>query len=86
MALRRRAGRSENSAPVMTLVTQFGGGKAHADGTVPSGKEWKRCGDARQLIEAIHAIDPAQPFVVHTYRTGTHVDLSPRRPALAQVL
>lgn len=29
MVLRRLAGRTENSAPVMTLVTQFGGGKTH---------------------------------------------------------
>ena len=62
MVLRRLAGRTENSAPVMTLVTQFAGGKTHADGTVPSGKAWKRCEDARQLIEAIHAIDPEQPI------------------------
>lgn len=29
MVLRRLAGRTERSAPVMTLVTQFGGGKTH---------------------------------------------------------
>ena len=29
MVVRRLAGRTENSAPVMTLVTQFGGGKTH---------------------------------------------------------
>jgi len=29
MVLRRLAGRTENSAPVMSLVTQFGGGKTH---------------------------------------------------------
>lgn len=29
MVLRRLAGRTEHSAPVMTLVTQFGGGKTH---------------------------------------------------------
>jgi hypothetical protein len=29
MVLRRLAGRTENCAPVMTLVTQFGGGKTH---------------------------------------------------------
>jgi len=29
---RRLAGRTENSAPVMTLVTQFGGGKTHRRG------------------------------------------------------
>jgi len=29
LVLRRLAGRTENSAPVMTLVTQFGGGKTH---------------------------------------------------------
>src|SRR5262249_230350 len=29
MVLRRLAGRTENTAPVLTLVTQFGGGKTH---------------------------------------------------------
>src|SRR5438270_7443357 len=29
MVLRRLAGKTENSAPVVTLVTQFGGGKTH---------------------------------------------------------
>ena len=29
MALRRLAGKTENTAPVLTLVTQFGGGKTH---------------------------------------------------------
>lgn len=29
MVIRRLAGRTENTAPVMTLVTQFGGGKTH---------------------------------------------------------
>ena len=29
MVLRRLAGRTENAAPVLTLVTQFGGGKTH---------------------------------------------------------
>ncbi|MBC7221132.1 ATP-binding protein [Candidatus Bipolaricaulota bacterium] len=29
MVLRRLAGKTENTAPVMTLVTQFGGGKTH---------------------------------------------------------
>ena len=29
MALRRLSGRTENTAPVLTLVTQFGGGKTH---------------------------------------------------------
>src|SRR5438034_8327750 len=29
MVLRRLQGQTENSAPVMTLVTQFGGGKTH---------------------------------------------------------
>ena len=29
MALRRLAGRTENTAPVLTLITQFGGGKTH---------------------------------------------------------
>src|SRR5213593_4290810 len=29
MALRRLSGKTENSAPVLTLITQFGGGKTH---------------------------------------------------------
>src|SRR5215470_19974787 len=29
MVMRRLSGRTENAAPVMTLVTQFGGGKTH---------------------------------------------------------
>src|SRR5690606_8778543 len=29
MALRRLAGRTDNTAPVLTLITQFGGGKTH---------------------------------------------------------
>jgi predicted AAA+ superfamily ATPase len=29
MVLRRLSGRTENTAPVMTLITQFGGGKTH---------------------------------------------------------
>src|SRR5262245_44720088 len=29
MVLRRLAGQTENTAPVLTLVTQFGGGKTH---------------------------------------------------------
>src|SRR5579863_4574540 len=29
MVLRRLSGQTENAAPVMTLVTQFGGGKTH---------------------------------------------------------
>src|SRR5690554_5415087 len=29
MALRRLAGETSNTAPVMTLITQFGGGKTH---------------------------------------------------------
>ena len=30
MVLRRLAGRTENTSPVLTLITQFGGGKTHA--------------------------------------------------------
>ena len=29
MVLRRLSGKTENTAPVLTLVTQFGGGKTH---------------------------------------------------------
>lgn len=29
MVLRRLAGKTENAAPVLTLVTQFGGGRTH---------------------------------------------------------
>jgi hypothetical protein len=34
MVLRRLAGKSENTAPVLTLVTQFGGGKTHTLATL----------------------------------------------------
>lgn len=34
MALRRLAGRTSNTAPVLTLVTQFGGGKTHTLATL----------------------------------------------------
>ncbi len=34
MVLRRLAGKTENSAPVLTLVTQFGGGKTHTLATL----------------------------------------------------
>lgn len=34
MVLRRLAGRTENSAPVLTLITQFGGGKTHTLATL----------------------------------------------------
>src|SRR5437870_2381197 len=30
MVLRRLSGKTENTAPVLTLITQFGGGKTHA--------------------------------------------------------
>ncbi len=29
MVLRRLAGKTENTSPVLTLITQFGGGKTH---------------------------------------------------------
>ena len=29
MVLRRLSGRTENTAPILTLITQFGGGKTH---------------------------------------------------------
>src|SRR5579885_897427 len=34
MVLRRLAGRTENTAPVLTLITQFGGGKTHTLATL----------------------------------------------------
>jgi hypothetical protein len=34
MVLRRLAGKTENSAPVLTLITQFGGGKTHTLATL----------------------------------------------------
>ena len=34
MVLRRLAGRTDNTAPVMTLITQFGGGKTHTLATL----------------------------------------------------
>src|SRR6266852_3648385 len=47
MVLRRLAGKTENSAPVLTLITQFGGGKTHTLATlyhlVRDGKKvWKQ--------------------------------------------
>lgn len=29
MVLRRLSGKTDNTAPVLTLITQFGGGKTH---------------------------------------------------------
>ena len=37
MALRRLSGKTENTAPVLTLITQFGGGKTH---TLTSSITW----------------------------------------------
>ena len=34
MVLRRLSGRTENTAPVLTLITQFGGGKTHTLATL----------------------------------------------------
>src|SRR5208283_2541662 len=34
MVLRRLAGKTENTAPVLTLITQFGGGKTHTLATL----------------------------------------------------
>lgn len=47
MVLRRLAGKTENSAPVLTLITQFGGGKTHTLATLyhlvrGGNKVWKQ--------------------------------------------
>ena len=43
MVLRRLSGRTDNTSPVLTLITQFGGGKTHhAYHAVPLGTQWGR--------------------------------------------
>ena len=34
MVLRRLSGRTDNTAPVLTLITRFGGGKTHTLATL----------------------------------------------------
>jgi predicted AAA+ superfamily ATPase len=43
MVLRRVAGPTSNTAPVVTLVTQFGGGNAHAGDGLPLGQIGASC-------------------------------------------
>src|SRR5690348_8406760 len=54
MVLRRVAGRTENTAPVMTLVTQFGGGKTHTLTALfhlaKSGSKVKKDSGVRELL------------------------------------
>ena len=45
MVLRRLAGETVNTAPVMTLIAQFGGGKTHTHGTLSPGNQWKESGE-----------------------------------------
>lgn len=54
MALRRLSGRSDNTAPVLTLITQFGGGKTHTLTTLyhlaSNGDAVARCPGVRELM------------------------------------
>ena len=63
MVLRRLAGRSEDTAPVVTLVTQFGGGKTHTLASLyhlaTTGADAMRLPGIADLIE--HARIPAIP-------------------------
>jgi len=56
MVLRRLAGKTENTAPVLTLVTQFGGGKTHTLTTLfhlaNSGKNAARFDGVGDLLES----------------------------------
>src|SRR5213593_4643528 len=56
MVLRRLSGRTENTAPVLTLITQFGGGKTHTLTTLyhlaKSGKDAMKFEGVSALSEA----------------------------------
>ena len=43
MVLRRLSGKTENTAPVLTLITQFGGGKTHTLTSLPPGQHRRGC-------------------------------------------
>ncbi|GIW52369.1 MAG: hypothetical protein KatS3mg081_1724 [Gemmatimonadales bacterium] len=50
MVLRRLAGRTDNTAPVLTLITQFGGGKTH---TLTALYHLARSGDEAAAYEGV---------------------------------
>lgn len=55
MILRRLSGKTENTAPVLTLITQFGGGKTHTLTTlyhlIRSGKKYKDFSGVSDLLQ-----------------------------------
>lgn len=53
MALRRLSGRTENTAPVLTLITQFGGGKTH---TLTALYHLARAGRNAQSLPGVDAL------------------------------
>jgi Predicted ATPase (AAA+ superfamily) len=53
MVLRRLAGKTENTAPVLTLVTQFGGGKTH---TLTALYHLARAGKAASEYEGVRGL------------------------------
>jgi hypothetical protein len=53
LALRRLAGKTENTAPVMALITQFGGGKTH---TLTSLYHLLKSPDRVQTIEGVRSL------------------------------
>lgn len=56
MVLRRLAGRTDNTAPVLTLITQFGGGKTHTLTTLyhlaKNGEAVAGCNGVSDLVQA----------------------------------
>ena len=71
MVLRRLAGRSEDTAPVVTLVTQFGGGKTH---TLASLYHLATTGaDAMQLPGVADLLEHARIPAIPNARVGVFV-------------
>src|SRR5213593_1557994 len=56
MVLRRLSGKTENTAPVLTLVTQFGGGKTH---TLTALYHLARSGKDAMKFEGVSALSEA---------------------------
>ena len=71
MALRRLAGKTENTAPVLTLITQFGGGKTH---TLTALYHLARAGaDAAALPGAAGLLREAKVAAAPAARVGVFV-------------
>ena len=71
MVLRRLSGRTENTAPVLTLITQFGGGKTH---TLASLYHLASAGrDARRLPSVSELLDRAGVAENPNARVGVFV-------------